>query len=252
MSTLTKNFNFFQPELHDPADITELNANWDRIDTELASAGNRIVAATSTDGVSYEATVPYLDELHNGLEITIIPNMTSTVVNPTLNINSLGAKYIKVPLSTNTSATTDPASVGFYTKGKPVKLMFNTEQAPDGVWQTVDKQRTSAQDLYGAVPVANGGTGADNPKEARQNLGAVAVETTTITLQTSGWSNLTQTVNVEGVTTDNLVIVTHSPNSYSDYVDHRVRLHAQASGSLTFKCDYTPSMAITVNIAIFD
>lgn len=170
MSTLTKNFNFFKPELHDPADITELNANWERIDAELASAGNRIVTATSNDGVSYEATVPYLEELYNGLEITIVPNMTSTVNNPTLNVNGFGAKSIRLPLSTNTSALTYPESVSFYTKDKPVKLMYTSEFAPDGAWQTVDKQRTSAQDLYGAVPLESGGTGADNGADGLKNL----------------------------------------------------------------------------------
>lgn len=170
MSTLTKNFNFFKPELHDPADITELNANWERIDAELASAGNRIVTATSTDGVSYEATVPYLDELYNGLEITIIPNMTSTVTNPTLNVNGLGAKSIRLPLSTNTSALTYPESVSFYTKDKAVKLMYCADFAPDGAWHTVDKQRTSAQDLYGSVPLERGGTGAENGADGLKNL----------------------------------------------------------------------------------
>ena len=170
MSTLTKNFNFFQPELHDPADITEFNSNWERIDAELASAGNRIVVATSTDGASYEATVPYLDELYNGLEITVIPNMTSTVTNPTLNVNGWGAKSIRLPLSGNTSATTVPALANFYGKDKPVKLMYNAEYIHDGAWQTVDKQRTSASDLYGAVPLESGGTNATNGADGLKNL----------------------------------------------------------------------------------
>lgn len=170
MSTTTTNFNFFKPELSDPADITELNNNWDRIDTELANAGTRIVTATSTDGVTYTATVPYLTELYNGLEITIIPSLTSSVVNPTLNVNGLGDKPIRIPLSTNTSAMTTPNLTTFFTQGRPVKLMFDTGYSTDGVWKTVDKQRTSASDLYGVVPVENGGTGADNGAEGLTNL----------------------------------------------------------------------------------
>lgn len=166
MSTATTNFKFIKPELSDPADITELNANWDRIDTELANAGTRIVTANSTDGVTYTADVPYLTELYTGLEITIIPLLTSTVTNPTLNVNGFGAKNIKLALSTNTTATVTPGSANFFVKDKAVKLMF------DGtMWKTVDKQRTSASDLYGAVPVENGGTGGTTVAEARNKLG---------------------------------------------------------------------------------
>jgi hypothetical protein len=161
----TENFKFYKPELSDPADITELNANWDRIDTELANAGTRIVTATSTNGVAYTATVPYLTELYNGLEITIIPSLSSTATNPTLNVNGFGAKSIKLPLSTNTTATVTPGTANFFVKDKAVKLMFD-----GSVWKTVDKQRTSASDLYGTVPIVNGGTGSENGATGLANL----------------------------------------------------------------------------------
>lgn len=170
MSTTTINFNFFKPELSDPADITELNANWDRVDSELANAGTRIVVATSTDGVSYTATVPYLTELYNGLEITIIPNITSTTVNPTLNINGLGAKNIRLPLGVNTSATVAANLPTFLGKDKPVKLLYDATYLNTGMWKTISTYRTSAPDLYGITPVANGGTGSDNGATGLANL----------------------------------------------------------------------------------
>lgn len=170
MSTKTKNFNFFKPELSDPADITELNANWDKIDDELATAGTVIVEAISTDGVSYTADVPYLTELTNGLEITIIPNMTSTSINPTLNVNGLGAKNIRLPLGVNTSATVAANLPTFLGQGKPVKLLYDSSYLNTGMWKTISTYRTSAPDLYGVVPVENGGTGADNGVEALTNL----------------------------------------------------------------------------------
>jgi hypothetical protein len=37
MSTTTTNYQFIKPALTDPADITALNANWDKIDHELAN-----------------------------------------------------------------------------------------------------------------------------------------------------------------------------------------------------------------------
>ncbi len=36
MSTTTKNYELIKPALTDPADITQTNGNWDKIDTELA------------------------------------------------------------------------------------------------------------------------------------------------------------------------------------------------------------------------
>ena len=40
MSTKTSNFNFTKPELSDPADITQCNENWDKVDTELKSVND--------------------------------------------------------------------------------------------------------------------------------------------------------------------------------------------------------------------
>ena len=170
MSTNTKNFNFFKPELSDPADITELNANWDRIDDELASAGTRIVQAISTDGVTYTADVPYLTELYSGLEITIVPNMTSTSTDVTLNVNGLGANKIRLPLGVNTSATVAPNLPTFLGKDRPVKLLYDATYLNDGMWKTISTYRTSANDLYGVIPTEKGGTGADNGADGIKNL----------------------------------------------------------------------------------
>lgn len=251
MSTTTTNFKFFKPELTDPADITELNENWDKVDAELASAGTRIVEAISTDGVTYTANVPYLTELYNGLEITIIPNMTSASKDVTLNVNGFGANKIRLPLGVNTSATVAANLPTFLGKDRPVKLMFDATTLNTGFWKTISTYRTSATDLYGVTPIENGGTGANTQEAARQNLGAISVKTRTATL-TTNWSGNTQTVQVEGVTANNTVIVTHAPESYDNYKNYCVRCIGQGDGTLTFKCDYTPTSSITVNVAIFE
>jgi hypothetical protein len=110
-------------------------------------------------------------KLEDGLEITIVPNATNTSANPTLNINSLGAKTIKLPLSTNTSATV-ALPTSFLVEGRPVALMYDSK---GGIWKTVDKQKTSANDLYGSVPISNGGFGGTTAEEARSNLGITPV-----------------------------------------------------------------------------
>lgn len=170
MSKTTTNFNLIKPELADPADITALNSNWDKIDSELANAGTPRVSATSTNGVAYTATVPFLTELVNGLEIIIIPTMTSTSTSPTLNVNGLGAKSIRLPLSSNTSGTVAPSTAGFFVANKPVKIMYDATYGSAGAWRTVDKQKVSANDLYGVTPMENGGTNANDGADGLKNL----------------------------------------------------------------------------------
>lgn len=167
MSTTTANYALLKPELKDAANITAYNSNWDTIDEELSNLNVKNIAASSNDGITYLATMNGVTELENGLEITIVPSVSNAATNPTLNLNNLGAKAIKLSLSTNTSATTTPP-VSFFVKGRPVKLMYD---ATGGIWKPIDKQKTSASDLYGSVPIANGGTGATTAPKAREKLG---------------------------------------------------------------------------------
>ena len=166
MSTITTNYGLIKPELSDTADITAYNSNWDKIDTQLNNLKQKAIQASSEDGLNYHATVDGITELFNGLEITIVPDMTNTSANPTLNVNTIGAKTIKLPLSTNTSATI-PSPVGFFVQGRPIKLVYDSTSE---IWKTIDKQKTSASDLYGTLPVASGGTGSTTAAEARENL----------------------------------------------------------------------------------
>ena len=126
--------------------------------------------------VAYEATVENVDELYTGLEITIIPNMTSKSTAVMLNVNGLGAHRVRMPISSSTSATTTPIYDDFYAAGKPVKLIYDSGSL-SGIWRIVDKNRPNAVDLYGKTPIENGGTGADTAAEARENLGAAPAHT---------------------------------------------------------------------------
>lgn len=48
MSTTTTNYNFIKPALTDPADITAFNANWDKLDFELA---NRVSSSKANSAI---------------------------------------------------------------------------------------------------------------------------------------------------------------------------------------------------------
>lgn len=71
-----------------------------------------------------------------------------------------------------------------------------------------------------------------------------SITQTTVTLTSSGWGSNEQTVTVSGVTASNMVVVSVLDDSCG------INCTAQASNTLTFVCDTTPSSDITVNVAI--
>ena len=133
------------------------------VSKSLADAGgkNIVVDAISSDGATYTATVEDLEELYDGLAITIIPNKTSTTTAPTLNVNGLGAKPIRLSLSQSNSLTCQAKNADYYAEKRPIQLMFDSNWLSTGMWRVTNKQRPSAVDLYGTTPVTSGGTGVD-------------------------------------------------------------------------------------------
>lgn len=82
----------------------------------------------------------------------------------------------------------------------------------------------------------------------KPKLGAGSTYTeATATLLASGWSNNQQTVNVTGVTSRRAVIAVAAPDSFVAYCEATVRCSAQGAGTLTFTCEDTPS----VNLSVF-
>ena len=77
-------------------------------------------------------------------------------------------------------------------------------------------------------------------------------KTATVTLTSSGWSNLAQTVAVAGVTAGNTVYVSPAPSSTEAWGKAGVYASAQAYGTLTFACKKAPAASLTANIAIFN
>ena len=156
----TTNYNLIKPELNDPADITATNINWDILDTELMKrTPNEVVVATSSDGISYTATADWVTELYNGLEITVIPSMSSVQPNITLNVNSLGRKQVRMTLPVNSNnAGVLATENGWFSENAPMTLRYHAET---DTWKS-DLQCQSAQSLYGQVPVQKGGWVSDS------------------------------------------------------------------------------------------
>lgn len=131
---------------------------------------------TSGDGSAYTATVPNITELTAGISFIMVPNVVSTTTTPTLNLNGLGAKYIRRRLSSATGTTVAGSAASWITANKPVRVVY------DGTFWLIDVTRPSGSDIYGIVPISAGGTGASSVSGALTNLG-LSTETWTFTLE---------------------------------------------------------------------
>lgn len=70
----------------------------------------------------------------------------------------------------------------------------------------------------------------------------------TCSLTVAGWSSNTQTVSIEGMATDRIAIIGPVVGSIDVCKTNAVYCSAQGNGTLTFKCQTTPSVAITMNV----
>lgn len=70
----------------------------------------------------------------------------------------------------------------------------------------------------------------------------------TCSLTVAGWSSNTQTVSLTGMAVDRIVIIGPVADSIDVCKTNAVYCSAQGNGTLTFKCQTTPSVAITMNV----
>lgn len=137
--------------------------------TEFKNSLNGVdIVTTAGTGAAYTATVPGITALKAGLTITLVPHTVSTVVNPTLNVNSLGAKNIRRRVSNSTATTVASAAANWLAASKPIRVTY------DGTYWIADLDRPNATDIYGTLAIANGGTGATTAAAALTNLGLTA------------------------------------------------------------------------------
>ena len=110
---------------------------------------------TEGDGAAYTATVEGITALTAGLSFIMIPHTASTSQTATLNVNGLGAKQLRRPLSSNNTTTVANSVTNWMYAGKPVRVMYN-----GSFWIVMDMPRPHATDLYGTV--AGTSVGYDN------------------------------------------------------------------------------------------
>lgn len=134
-------------------DLTNINDTV--ILTKIQNAGGTpgAIVVTSGNSEAYTAEVPGITELTAGISFIMIPHTSSTTNRATLDVNGLGAKGIRVPLSLNTAGTAMAALDNWLVEGYPVRVMYD-----GNLWKT-DIPRPSASSVYGTISLKSGGTG---------------------------------------------------------------------------------------------
>ena len=138
---------------------------------------------TAGNGAAYTVTIPGLNAIAAGTSIVIIPHVTSTTKTPTLNVNGLGANPIRRRLSSGTDSVKEGSKTTMLYVNRAIKLTYSVVGST-GYWLADEYPKPDATDLDGAVPIANGGTGATTAAQALQNLG-ISYGTTDLTAGSS-------------------------------------------------------------------
>lgn len=73
-----------------------------------------------------------------------------------------------------------------------------------------------------------------------------------VTLKASSWSNNSQTVTATGVTSDNRVDVSPTPQSFGAYIDAGIICTSQSANALSFECEAAPTADLTINVGILN
>lgn len=136
--------------------IADIDGLQTELDNKSASGHTHTglqAVTTAGDGAAYTATVDGVTALAAGANFIMMPHVQSTSTSPTLNVNGLGAKTIRVQLSNSSSTAVAPAKANFLGASKPVRMVYN------GTMWVAQLIRPDASTIYGAIKVANGGTG---------------------------------------------------------------------------------------------
>jgi hypothetical protein len=109
-------------------------------------------------------------------------------------------------------------------------------------------------DMEKPISVAQAGAIADAKKTGTDAMAEAKKKTEKLsriaTLSATGWVENAQTVDVDGVTENNTVIICANPANATEYLESAVRCTNQTEGKLTFTCEEVPSIDLLVNVLI--
>lgn len=77
------------------------------------------------------------------------------------------------------------------------------------------------------------------------------IQTTSVSVATSAWSNKTATATVSGVTSSSNIIMAYAESTWDIATAAVIRVSAVGTNSITLKCENVPTGSVTLNLAIF-
>ena len=235
----------------------------DQISTAIAAKadlanGQYYVTASTSDGAAYTATVPGITALTAGISFIMIPAAVSTTKGPTLNVNGLGAKYIRRRLSSG--ATVDEGyTTTWLTKNKPFRVMYDGAQ-----WIVEGHNKPVAADIYGTITATNDSDGNKivDTYVTKTDWQNALPKSTSISILAASWTGSanpwSQVVTVNGVTANSKVDLQPTATQIIDLQNNGVALMTENnSGVITVYAlgnkptsDYTMQVLITETISV--
>ena len=202
------------------------------VDDVAAQASIPVINATSTDGVTYTASVDGITEITAGMTVVMIPNMNSTSTNAKLNINSLGDMSINRGKS-GTSQTTNGGQADYIRANFPLLLVCSNVLPTVYAWVIQSMSEPSASDLSGTVSVANGGTGKNTLLSGQALIGngtnavtsRVITNNTSISTAINGTTNLV-TMNTLRYAINRTTSVAAADTNYTTYMARGTTLNS--------------------------
>lgn len=130
---------------HTIANVTNLQSTLDGKAASDHTHDSTYGITTAGTGSAYTATVDGINSLTAGVGFVMVPHTVSTATNPTLNVNGLGAKYIRRSISGSFSMSVVGDEASWLASGKPVRVIYN------GTFWVVDDPKPDVNDLYGTI-----------------------------------------------------------------------------------------------------
>ena len=211
------------------------------------------VAAESSDGAVYTATVPNITALTAGVNFIMKPSTSSTTKGPTLNVNGLGAKYIRRRLSTG-STVDEGYTTSWISKNKPFRVMYDGTQ-----WVVEGHNKPVAADIYGSISATTdiNGNAIVDTYATKSELQSILPKVTTISLPAASWTGdaipYSQVVTISSVTENSKIDLQPTASQIVELQDEDIALMAENdSGTVTVYAlgdkpttDYTMQVLIT-------
>ena len=219
---------------------------YDKASIRSSEASYRDVVLGNSSSKWYSV---YTKRLNNGSDITV-PTVDGTLALQIATMPTAGSTY-EGTIYQYTGATDST-----YTNGYFYKCVSDGQSPATYSWENIEIQPAldplpSQTGNAGKVLTTNGTTASWVDMTTTPQTAPVLQGTATYWITDPNTGVISQTINVQGVTASNTVLVGPAPVSAEDYATAGIICTAQGNGTLTFTCQTIPSVDLTLNVVCF-